>query len=66
MGLPSYFFPTIEQVQEAREQMIGFCRLCGTEREETEPDAEHYDCSECLANEVFGAEEYVIRGWIKE
>ena len=64
--MPQFFTPTLDQIKEARDMMIGFCRVCGAERDSTEPDAEHYDCEECGANEVFGAEEYLIAGWVKE
>ena len=66
MSTPQFFTPTIEQIKEARDMMIGFCRICGAERDCTEPDAEHYDCGECGAHEVFGAEEYLMAGWVKE
>jgi hypothetical protein len=56
---------TIEAFQEAQSNYIGWCRNCGCERDSTEPDAEEYDCPECGENQVFGADEFLIRGWIE-
>lgn len=62
------FKPTFAQVQEvvADESGIGWCRRCGGERSCCEPDARMYPCPECGANEVYGAEEYLLRGWLIE
>jgi len=38
----------------------GICRACGEDQEGCEPDAEHYTCECCDANEVFGAEQLLI------
>ena len=65
MSAPKKFRPTLEQVTEASELMVGFCRECGSERDATEPDAENYDCPECRAHEVYGADWYVINGWVR-
>jgi hypothetical protein len=45
----------------ARESMFGlgnpgFCRECGAEREGVEPDADGYECYDCGAMKVAGAE----------
>lgn len=53
---------TLEQIQEAADDYIGFCLDCGAERECCEPDARNYKCDECGALKVFGAEELVIMG----
>lgn len=34
----------------------GFCIACGNEQEGCEPDARNYECEECGALKVFGAE----------
>jgi predicted RNA-binding Zn-ribbon protein involved in translation (DUF1610 family) len=39
---------------------IGFCRVCGTEVDGVEPDARGYECPECGAQEVYGAEELLL------
>lgn len=39
----------------------GFCLICGTEVEGCEPDAEGYQCEACGADEVYGAEELLLR-----
>ena len=59
MGLP-----TLEQVTEAIEQddNLGFCVHCGEEQGGCEPDAENYECENCGALGVFGAEQILILG----
>lgn len=42
------------------DSMTGFCRACGAEKENVEPDAEHYPCADCGADEVFGAEQLLM------
>jgi Zn finger protein HypA/HybF involved in hydrogenase expression len=50
----------------AREQYDGWCHVCKDfTREETEPDAEEYDCPECGGNTVTGAENALIAGLIE-
>lgn len=54
-------------VSEARyhelcEMYYGLCRVCGCERECTEPDAENYHCEDCGQDEVFGTEQLLLRG----
>ena len=39
------------------DEMIGFCKKCGAEKECVEPDARGYLCDECGENAVYGAEE---------
>jgi len=53
---------TLEQIEEAMENMSGFCLECGAERDGCEPDARNYPCDECGKRQVFGAEELVIMG----
>lgn len=64
MARPSFFNPTLEQVQGARENNVGFCRTCGQEHDGCEPDAENYECRNCGTFSVYGAEEFLIRGWM--
>ena len=59
------FTPTPEEIQAASEDYVGFCRLCGAERDCCEPDACGYECEECGKPTVYGAEEFVLRGWVK-
>ena len=40
---------------------LGLCTTCGEEQEGCEPDAHHYECENCGARQVFGAEELLIR-----
>ena len=56
---------SIEQIEEAMDQDIGFCIKCGAERETCEPDACEYPCDECGENAVYGAEELVIMGLVE-
>jgi len=55
---------TLEQIEEASENMVGFCLACGAERECCEPDARKYHCEECGRNSVYGAEEIAIMGYV--
>ena len=44
---------------------IGFCLACGEEAYGVEPDAIHYECENCGADEVFGAEEILLMGEVE-
>lgn len=55
---------SLEQIQEAMEDYIGFCTSCGAERECCEPDACSVECDECGEHAVFGAEELVVMGHV--
>lgn len=48
----------IEAVQ--RDDGTGFCLECGHEHAGVEPDARRYQCEECGAAAVYGAEECLI------
>jgi hypothetical protein len=37
----------------------GFCRACGEDAYDCEPDAQNYECECCGENQVFGAEEFL-------
>jgi predicted RNA-binding Zn-ribbon protein involved in translation (DUF1610 family) len=52
----------IDAIMEAAEsgEYIGFCTACGAEADGVEPDARKYECEECGANAVYGAEELLI------
>lgn len=53
---------TFERVEEAVEAQMfgtenpGFCIECGADHDGCEPDAQNYECYECGARKVFGAE----------
>jgi hypothetical protein len=57
---------TAERVTEAVERELtsldnpGFCLACGVEAEGCEPDARQYECGNCGAHAVYGAEEILI------
>jgi len=42
------------------DEYIGFCLACGAEIEGIEPDARKYDCEECGAPKVYGAQEILL------
>ena len=65
MPIGKYRF-TLEAIMEAMEECIGFCTVCGSERECCEPDACDYPCEECGENSVYGAEELLIIGLVDE
>ncbi|MGB5083329.1 MAG: hypothetical protein WBO09_01715 [Methylocystis silviterrae] len=56
---------TLDEIQEASDNMSGFCLACGSERESCEPDARRYKCEDCGRHLVFGAEEIVLMGYVK-
>ena len=57
---------TFERLEVAvKESMFGlgstgFCLNCGADREGCEPDARDYECYDCGAHKVYGAEEMLI------
>lgn len=53
---------TIDRILEAAQydENIGFCLKCGAEQEGVEPDARRYQCDECGALKVYGAEEILL------
>ena len=57
---------TLERITKAVERAQrstdnpGFCTVCGAEAEGVEPDAEGYECEECGASAVYGAEQLLI------
>lgn len=57
---------TLEEIEEAREEYLGFCISCGATRDSCEPDAREYPCEECSLDTVFGAEEILIEGLVRE
>lgn len=49
--------------QEAVSTYLGWCKDCeGFTRDDTEGDAENYDCPICDGNNVIGAENAMIMG----
>jgi len=53
---------TVDQIVAAVEadENIGFCLACGAEHMGIEPDARRYECEECGARKVYGAEELLL------
>lgn len=53
-----------DRVMEACEsdEYVGFCLACGAEHYGVEPDARKYECEECGAKRVYGAEEIIMMG----
>ena len=45
---------------ENEEEYIGFCIACGAEEYDVEPDARRYECDDCGANKVYGAQEILL------
>lgn len=56
---------TLEQVTEADEHNVGFCVACGAGRDCCEPDARRYHCDECGRDQVYGAAEIALMGWVR-
>jgi hypothetical protein len=57
---------TLSEIEEAIADQAGFCIKCGAVRDCCEPDARQYECDECGAHSVYGAEEILIMGLIKQ
>jgi hypothetical protein len=59
---------SIETLKKAllSDDNIGFCLACGAEAYGVEPDARNYKCEACQERQVFGAEELIIMGKVKE
>ena len=57
---------SLEEVEAAMGDYIGFCTACGAERECYEPDARDYPCDDCGKRAVFGAEECIIMGIVDD
>jgi Zn finger protein HypA/HybF involved in hydrogenase expression len=54
---------TPDAFEEARENFMGWCPTCTAfTREETEGDAEKYDCPACDGEDVRGAEQALLLG----
>jgi hypothetical protein len=54
-----------EDYEQACEDCAGYCPHCESfTRDSTEPDAEGYDCENCGGNDVCGAEQALLIGWI--
>ena len=53
---------TTDRIVDAleRDDYTGFCLACGEEQGECEPDARKYECENCGARKVYGAEECLI------
>ena len=45
---------TLEQIQQAEEDSLGYCTACGASRECCEPDAEDHLCDSCGELAVYG------------
>jgi len=56
---------SVERLERASDENMGFCVACGCEKEACEPDARRYHCESCGFNLVFGAEEIALSGWLK-
>ena len=56
---------TDEEYQTATRDYLGWCTSCEEfTRDNTEPDAENYNCPKCEENRVIGAENALILGEI--
>lgn len=56
---------SLEQIQEAMEQYVGYCISCGSDRENCEPDTRQCKCEECGEFTVFGADEILFMGLVE-
>ena len=56
---------SIGEIQDAIENYEGFCIECGELHDNVEPDARKYKCENCGKKSVYGAEEIILMGLIK-
>lgn len=54
-----------EDFRELVENCGGICLSCENQQSGCEPDVRNYQCEECGANQVFGAEELLVMGKIE-
>lgn len=54
----------LETIEDGIENYTGYCVRCGAEKDACEPDARKYECDECGALAVYGAEELLIMGLV--
>lgn len=55
---------TLEEIEPAIAESLGFCIACGAESGTVEPDARRYECESCGEKKVYGAEQLVIMGLV--
>jgi len=60
--IPLHF--TLEEIQPMIDDMGGYCLACGAEHYSIEPDACRYHCEGCGEDQVYGAQEILIRGLV--
>jgi len=63
MAVPERTF-TLEQIEEADADCVGFCVACGEEHSGIEPDAREGECEVCGAFKVYGAAEIAVMGLV--
>lgn len=56
---------TDDEIMDASENGIGYCKACGAERYGCEPDAENYTCEDCGAAAVDGIDNWLCSGRVK-
>lgn len=56
---------TMEEFEDANNGYMGICLNCSEFREETEPDAENYECDYCGEEMVMGVELALVSGEVK-
>lgn len=56
---------SVERLERAADENMGFCVACGASKDACEPDARRYPCDDCGLSLVFGAEEIALSGWTK-
>jgi Zn finger protein HypA/HybF involved in hydrogenase expression len=57
---------TLAELHEMSQERQGGCRRCGAIRDCCEPDAREYECEVCGSRSVYGADELVLIGEVKD
>jgi hypothetical protein len=60
------FVPVFQERYFMTHDNTGFCIACGNDQTGCEPDARKYTCESCNEPKVYGLEELLLRGWVKE
>ena len=53
-------YPQGVAAQSSGDAYVGFCRSCGAQHDEIEPDVDDSECEECGELQVTGVEEIII------
>ena len=57
----TFYKPSLKQLEKASyDGAVGYCLKCGSKAYGVEPDARKYECDNCGAFKVYGADELLL------